>query len=301
MYDSDDPRARLGGGQLPPPDGTSSPVGYFRFHELAPLERDPASTWWLRAQNMVLGYSDVTAGAEFVRPDQLDEWMLLLPEAGTAAAVTAGGETIEVRGRSLVVVPPGPSEVRVTGAGPVVRLFTARNEELAALAMNATAFQVARPEVRPLRPWPAPAGGYRIRCYDLDVPPEKGRFGRIWRCSTMMVNYLEPMSGPRDVTTMSPHWHPDFEQITLALSGEHVHHMRWHWGTDLSRWRDDEHKWCPSPSAVVIPPPVIHTSQAVGSGVNQLVDLFCPPRTDFSAQPGWVLNADDYPMPDTRR
>jgi hypothetical protein len=48
---------------------------------------------------------------------------------------------------------------------------------------------------------------------------------------------------------------------------------------------------------LVIPARVLHTTQDIGEGTTWLVDVFGPPRMDFSSREGFVLNAADYPMP----
>jgi hypothetical protein len=64
----------------------------------------------------------------------------------------------------------------------------------------------------------------------------------------------------------------------------------------MNIWREDAHLHCPAPSLCVIPPPATHTSTNIDPGVNVLIDIFSPPRLDFSLRPGWVLNESDYPM-----
>lgn len=301
MYESHDPRSRLN-----KPAAAATPVAgpgfaaaeYVKFAELPAAESTAqAKTWFGRGQNFVVAYSEVQPGARFERRGQADEYMLLLPEEGAGASIEAQGETVAITGHTLAIVPPGDSVVSLRQAGTLVRVFSTRNADVAALAANADAYAAAHPHIPPYQTWPEPPGGYRIRAYSLDVPPQPGRFGRIWRCTTLMINVLPFEPAPRDTTRLSPHHHDDFEQGSLALKGAFVHHIRWPWTADQRNWRDDDHAHCPAPSIAVIPPPAIHTSAATEADGNQLIDIFAPPRMDFSKMPGWVLNADEYPMP----
>ena len=72
--------------------------------------------------------------------------------------------------------------------------------------------------------------------------------------------------------------------------------MRWPWTPDATTWREDQHVEMGSPSVLVVPPKVVHTSANV-HGPGWLIDIFSPPRLDFSAKPGMVCNANEYPVP----
>ncbi len=296
MYEADDPRVKLttaGGGGTP-----SSAFGastYARFYDSEPQETGPDfRTWYARGQNFVVCYSEVEAGACFERRDQVDEYVLLLHDPDMRATVEANGETLDVPGYSITMIPPGDSRITVGAAGHIVRLITTRSADIAAKAPNGANYAGPHPQIPPFQQWPDPVDGWKIRNYSLDVPDEDGRFGKIFRCTTFMVNVFPPQ-GPRDVTRLSPHSHDDFEQCSLALQGFYMHHLRWPWIANQHEWRDDEHEKCLSPSVCVIPPKVIHTSAPTDPGSNVLVDIFSPPREDFSDMPGWVLNAADYP------
>lgn len=278
--------------------GQAADADYLRFHDEPGTPLDGATRWRGRSQNLVLDLLEVRPGFVLEHPGGPDETGLLLPDTGPSVVVTAGDETVEVPGHTLTFLPPGPVRLEFAAAGRAVVLSTTRTPGLADEAANADNYEVAHANVPPLTPWPEPVGGYRVRTYSLDVPTLGTPPFRLFRCSSFMVNFIDPRTGPRDTTKMSPHDHADFEQLSLVLDGEYVHHLRWPWTPDLSEWRDDEHERMGAPSLMVIPPPTVHTSQAVGEGRNHLVDLFSPPRRDFSSQDGWVLNSADYPMPE---
>jgi hypothetical protein len=299
MYESYDPRSKLASkdGARPAVEGYAA-AEYVKFHDLPPAEGGAqARTWHGRGQNMVVCYSECEPGAVFARSGQLDEYMLVIPEAGAGAVIEANGERVEIPGFTLAIVPPGDSRVTMKQKGQLIRVISTRNADVVRLCSNAAAYEHQHPNIPEFQPWPDPPGGFRIRHYSLDVPPVPGRFGRIFRCTTMMINMLPYEPAPRDTTKLSPHHHDDFEQCSLAIQGAFTHHIRWPWTANQKYWRDDDHEHCPAPSIAVIPPPAVHTSAATDTAGNQLVDIFSPPRFDFSKQAGWVLNADEYPMP----
>ena len=263
-------------------------------------DSDGTRHWITRAANFLTVVSDAKKGAVLERRGNPDEYMLLLPP-GTSATIEAKGETVNAKGDSLTILPPGDSRIVVTSPGTMARVFSSKAADLAAKAVNAATYADGAPEVTPIVAWPDPIGGYKIRYYELTAiasPDPSPLKMRLFRSTNLMVNVFERWTKRRDDSKLSPHSHEDFEQISLGMMGGFEHHLRYPWGSNKGSWQADEHeRYDQSPSVLVIPPRVIHTSQDVGEGITWLIDVFGPPRMDFSSRPGFVLNADDYPMP----
>jgi hypothetical protein len=254
--------------------------------------------WIARAQNLVLEYMTLAPGQAHTSPADPDESALFTLDDDADVTVTWQEQVTRGHGRYLIVVPAGVSSVTADSLTRVVRLSTTAVTERRDAAVNAADYAEPHPGVAPLSLWPEPAGEPRVRSYRLtDYPPSPDRFGAIFRTRAFMVNFLPPTVGPRDPDKLSPHAHDDFEQVSLVTAGEYVHHIRTPWTARSSTWVDDIHWHTTAPSITIIPPPTVHTSQATADAVNTLIDIFSPPRRDFSQRPGWVLNAADYPAP----
>ncbi|SFO18002.1 hypothetical protein [Actinomadura madurae] len=301
-YGKDDPRSSLATATASRPD-SGAPIAapqYFDFRKLA--SPDAASpderTAIVRGQNVVLVHTFARAGDELGNGTLDGELVVLAIGDSPAFSVITDDGATKIDEPGLVVVPPGTSRLAVEGDGPLIRLVEATEPDWRDRPANADSYVEDHPRVALLERWPEPPAGPAVRFYRLsEVPNEAGRFGRIFRTRSFMVNFLPEIDGPRDPHKLSPHTHDDFEQLSLAVQGEYVHHIRTPWLPDSTGWREDDHVRIGSPSVAIIPPPTVHTSAAASPDRNQLIDIFSPPRADFSAKPGWVLNADDYPMP----
>lgn len=266
-----------------------------RFYQSKPAIESAASrTWVMRGARFVVALSEGVAGTRFDCSDNPDEYMLLVPP-GISARVIASKEELLASDESLTIVPPGHSSIELLSAGKIVRVFSYRASDIAALAENADRYRTVPNDVAAFVPGPTPPDGLQLRHYHLKECPPTGALGRIFRSTNLMINVFPRQTIRRDPRKLTPHSHNDFEQASLTLEGDFIHHLRVPWGADLNSWREDCHLAVSSPSLLVIPPGMIHTTRDVGEGITWLIDIFSPPRADFSARPGWVRNASDYP------
>lgn len=276
------------------------------FSDVAPQQSGEdglSQTWITRGGNFAICVSQVEKGAVLESADNPEEYMIILPPDGVAITIEAGGETIEAAADSLTIVPPGPSRIKATAPGKVARIFSKATTDMMDLAVNAETYADGAPELAAPDLWPDPVDGFKLRHYPLAqyADPKGERIQpRVFRSTNMLVNVFAHYFTRRDTSALSPHWHDDFEQASLTLNGTWIHHIRYNWGADLSEWQPDDHTPMQTPSVMIIPARAIHTSRDVGEDGEEssLYDIFCPPRMDFASKPGFVINEDEYPLPE---
>lgn len=276
-------------------------AAYHDFVERSPDETaDKTEHWYAPAVNFVVVTSRVEPGAVLRTRGNPDEHCLILPTGASSVRVRAGGDETTAHEDTLVVIPPGDSTIEVLSAGYVHRVFSNATETYERARRFAVPTHPAAP-VAELKPWPDPVDGFRLRRYALAELTHLDGVQRTFRTTNMMIKLAPAKNVRRDPAAMSPHSHDDFEQASLVVHGRWIHHIRRPWGRDSTTWLEDEHRTVGAPSVTIIPPRDIHTSQSIGPELNQLIDIFAPPRVDFSLVPGKVTNAEEYPMPDGLR
>jgi hypothetical protein len=285
--------------------------GFGDFSTLPPDVRGGKRQWLMRAQNFTVEW--VEFGDEATPFEFASEFeTLLLAVRGTLQVLAPSPLRAEGRGEgrsatdaadsptnvppdAFAIVPAGHHAVRA-GAGASCVLIASQRGDLAGRNVIA-AEGYAKPDARiaptgqPFRRAQPTSRVEVLPIAQVMASPDKPRL-KMLQTETLSINIVD-YPGARDRSALSPHSHQDFEQGSLAVAGEFVHHLRTPWGSDANGWREDEHLAARSPSLVVVPVEMIHTTEGVGAGRHLLLDVFSPPRFDFIRN-GWVFNARSY-------
>jgi mannose-6-phosphate isomerase-like protein (cupin superfamily) len=273
-----------------------SEPSFVAFVDEACAPGDGTRRWAARGQNFVVELIKATARGRRVTVASEYETILLPLDAEVSLAT--GNEEINAPARSVCVAPPGVLRITLAEGGRCVVLCSSRADPDAPVPLNAARHQALDSRILPSTPaWIRKTGGRSIDVFLVDqikAPADSPRL-KMFQSSTMSINWAE-YEGPRDRRALSPHSHSSFEQGSLALEGEFVHHLRWPWSKDATQWREDAHVKLGSPSLMVVPPDVVHTTEGVGDGHHLLIDVFSPPRRDF-IEKNWVANSGNYSTP----
>ena len=256
------------------------------------LNKPHPSQWTGRGQNFAATW--IYAGSEGSRThvESADEIMLLVQDA--AIRISGNGKAADAPARSICILPAGQWDVSLEPKATCV-VLTSLREGATAHAINESAYAPRDTRIAPVgTPYKVLRAGSEIRIFSIDsvsASKDKPRL-KMLQTATMSINWVE-YEGPRDREALSPHSHKSFEQGSLALAGDFTHHLRVEWGENANLWQEDKHAVLNSPSLLVVPVQLIHTTEGVGEGRHLLIDIFSPPRADFIAK-GWVANSGDY-------
>jgi hypothetical protein len=270
------------------------PRGFADFQALAPEHRQGGRHWLMRAHNFSVEWIELAATA--LAFESAFE-SLLIVEAGVVELASAPEPSLPagVPARSVAIVPAGRHRLSAPGGARCALIASDRGDIAGRRVLNSAGCEPPDPRVLPAgQPYRRrrPAEGVQVLpLAAIMASPDKPRL-KMLQTQTLSLNLVE-YEGPRDRAELSPHSHASFEQGSLAIAGDFVHHLRVPWGSDAGLWREDEHLQAPSPSLLVVPVEMIHTTEGVGAGRHFLVDVFSPPRADFIGK-GWVFNAADY-------
>jgi hypothetical protein len=252
--------------------------------------------WLMRGQNFWLEWVELLDAVAGFSAGSEDELLVITASGTLRIEATAGGApTVDVPPHSVAILPAGSYRISGGSSAQCAVLASQRTDIGSRRVIEARAYETPDPRILPVgKPYRRKQRSGEIQVLDIGkvmASKDKPRL-KMLQTETLSINIVE-YRGPRNRAELSPHSHDAFEQGSLAIAGGFVHHLRAPWGSNADRWREDEHLHAPSPSLLVVPVEMIHTTEGVGEGHHFLVDLFSPPRNDFIGK-GWVANAGDY-------
>jgi len=250
--------------------------------------------WRMRGQNFLVEWIESDADAETATVNSTHETLVIFTDAG-GVIEQADKPAVTARAGSICIVPAGPYSITLERGARCCVIASTRTDFDINDVLNAADYREPDPRVDPVgKPYRRHANPGEIQVFcvdDIPSPADNPRL-KMFQTETLSINWVA-YDGPRNRSQLSPHRHANHEQGSLAISGNFVHHLRVEWGKDANLWQDDEHCAASSPSLLVVPVNLIHTSEGVGNERHVLVDVFAPPRADFIAK-GWVYNSRDY-------
>jgi len=266
------------------------------FPEKLKSTNEVMPSWKVRGQNFSVTWIRTAGAGGSHSFTSSDEIMVIVLDAN--AKLSCAKHQVDAPPRSVCILPGGLDwRIEPTQGATCAVIVSLREDAAQRDASNEQDYQLRDTRIRSVGvPYAVKAGeGVRVIPIDtISAPADKPRL-KMLQTSTLSINWVE-YQGPRDRQALSPHAHTDFEQGSLGLIGDFSHHLRVPWGENANLWHDDQHAQLASPSLMVVPVNMIHTSEGVGSGHHLLIDIFSPPRADFIAK-GWVANSSDYLAP----